>query len=104
VKPVSDLDRLWGSLTSPSSVVASSITTDQFNFWMRPHPSGSGFRFAVRQDINHFVAGHVYKDRPKFSSPTEREIIYSKLYHLLYCFSWKRHDPTKNRHPGGLYS
>jgi hypothetical protein len=78
------------------------IPTDEFNFWMGVHPGSSGFRLAVRQDINHFVADHVHKDRPEFSSPAECEIVYPKLNHLLDWFSWKRHDPTKNCHPRGL--
>ncbi len=68
------------------------------------HPRFGGFRLAIRQEVNDFVALHVDQDAPEFPSTTEGEVIYSKLYYLLYWLCWKRHHATKNGDRAGLYS
>ena len=104
MEAISNLGRLRSALACSSSIVTPSITADEFDFWMGSHPGSSGFRFAVRQEINHLVADHIDKDRAELSSPAKCEIIYSKLSHRLHRLCRKRHDPAKNGHPGGTYS
>src|SRR5260221_1505492 len=84
VEPVSDLGRLWSALARSSSVITSSITTDKFNFWMRPHPGSGGFCLTGGQEGNDVVALHVNQNAAEFSSTTEGEVIYFPLHYPFY--------------------
>jgi hypothetical protein len=103
MESISHLCRLWSALARPSRVITSSITADQFNFWMRPHPGSSGFCLPVRQEVNHVVALHVNQDAAEFPATTEGEVIYSQLHYLFYWRGWSCHYAAENGHPARLY-
>jgi hypothetical protein len=56
MESVGSLNRLWSASPSSGSIIATTIATDQFDFRMSSYPSFCRFRFAVRQQIEHFVA------------------------------------------------
>src|SRR6266487_1434282 len=103
MKTIRNLCRLWSTFTRSCRIISPSITAHEIDFWMQNHPSFCGFCFAIRQEVNHLVALHVYQDRAEFSPTTESKIIYSQLRHLSDRLCRQRHDAPENGQSGGLY-
>jgi len=104
MEAISNLGRLWGPFTGSGSIISSTISTDELDFWVRFHPGFRCFCLAVRQEVNHLVALHIDENAAKLPPTTKGEVIYSKLYYLFYWRCWKGHDAAEDGHPAGLYS
>src|SRR5215471_5172316 len=103
MEPISTLNCLRSPCCCRRSIISSTISTYQFNFWMCSHPSGSRFHLSVGQQIDSLVALHVDQDGSKPTTTPEGEVINTKLGNGSNGSGWKRHHPAQKRHPRSLY-
>jgi len=78
MKPVRDLNRLWGSFARSLRIILASVSADRANFGMPVHPLCRALGGSLCQQSDDLVCAQIHQNRAKFAASFEREIVDAK--------------------------
>src|SRR6266699_1247724 len=104
MESVGALNRLGSAFVSRSSIIPSSISAHNFQFWVGSHPGCRSVCCPVCKNIEHMVCLEVHHNRAELAPTSEREIIYANLWNFPNWLCRQRHDAPENGVARGLYS
>src|SRR4051794_12360511 len=99
MKVICCLCSLRSRFASSGSIVSTTISTHDFQFWMGRHPRGGSLGCAVGKHVDDLTCLQVHHERSEIPPTPEREIINPDLGNFPDWLGGLRHDTSKDRRP-----